>query len=430
MANVAQRSRPLSAFSSGGRLAALDIGCSKVSCLIGRKGQGPDGFELAGGGRQQSRGFTGGAITDMEGLERSIRLAVEDAERQAGEQIEAVTLGITGPRVASQLVSATTDTSGREITPRDVRRVLSIALAKAETRERQILSAYPVAYMVDDQPGVREPVGMLAVRLGVFLNVVTAPRSLVANLVECVSRAHLRVDGLVPSAVASGAGTLIEDEKEHGAICIDMGAGVTTASVFLNGAPAWVGLAKTGGAHVTADIAQGVGTTFAAAERLKTVYGTADMDGPGAAERIECPVLGDDGRLNASRIKRGELAGFITPRVEETFELIQQRLAASKIASVLPRRVVLTGGASQLNGVRDVATRVLNMPVRLGRPAAAERLGEDHAAPCFSTVSGLLTYELAGFTDVARAGRGVADEGLLSRFSGLNRAFSWLRENF
>lgn len=430
MANVAQRTRPLSTFTSSGRLAALDIGCSKVSCLIARKGAGVEGFELAGGGRQQSRGFTGGAITDMEGLERSIRLAVEDAERQAGERIEAVTLGVTGPRIASQLVSAMTSASGWEITPRDVRRVLASAMAKAETRERQILSAYPVAYMVDDQPGVREPVGMIASRLGVFVNVVTAPRSLVANLVECVSRAHLRVDGLVPTAVASGAGTLIEDEREHGAICIDMGAGVTTASVFLNGAPAWVGLARAGGAHVTADIAQGVGTTFAAAERLKTVYGTADMDGPGASERIECPVLGDDGRLNATRIKRGELAQFIQPRVEETFELVLQRLEASKIASVLPRRVVLTGGASQLNGVRDVAARVLKMPVRLGRPAAAEHLGEDHAAPCFSTVSGLLTYEMSGFADAARAGRSAEEEGFMSRFKGLHRAFSWLRENF
>jgi cell division protein FtsA len=226
-------------------------------------------------------------------------------------------------------------------------------------------------------------------------------------------------------------GTLIDDERENGAICIDMGSGVTSVSVFLNGAPAWLGLVPAGGQHVTSDIAQGVGTTFAAAERMKTVYGTADANGPGLAERIEAPRLGDDGRLNTHKMAKIDLANIVAPRIEETFEFVDQLLKASKVASVLPRRAVLTGGASQLSGVRDVARRILNMPVRLGRPVSAEILGETLGTPAFSTASGLLTYEIAGYADATRAGvaRSVFAGGV-GEGGTVNKMLHWIRENF
>jgi len=206
---------------------------------------------------------------------------------------------------------------------------------------------------------------------------------------------------------------------------------VTAVSVFLNGAPAWLGLVPAGGGHVTSDIAQGIGTTFAAAERLKTVSGTADSLGPGLEERIEVPKLGDDGRLNAARMKKGDLAQIIAPRIEETFEYVDKLLKASDIRKVLPRRAVLTGGASQLSGVRDVATRTLGMPVRLGRPISADILGETLGTPAFSTAAGLLSYELVGLSDATRAGvaKGVFTGGDGSSGT-LNKAYHWLRENF
>lgn len=412
-------------------VAALDIGCSKITCLIGRNdGTGPRRFRILGSGRQQSRGFTGGAITDMEGLERSIRLAVEDAERGAGEQIDKVILGITGPKLSAAIVEASIDIGAREITPKDVRRLQALAVSKANTKGLHTLAAWPVAYQVDDQGGIREPSGMYGSRLGIWLSIVTAPQPLVKNLVECVGRAHLGVSTLIPSSIASGAGTLIDDEIENGAICIDMGAGVTATSVYLNGAPAWLGLVPAGGALVTSDLAQGIGTTFAAAERLKTVYGTANLDGPGLAERIETPRLGDNGRLEATKMERRRLAEIIAPRVEETFELVQRALNASDVRSVLPRRIVLTGGASQLAGVREVATRVLQAPVRLGRPTLAEFLGETLATPAFSTASGLLLYDELGFIDVARAGAASKEHGADSSGGVINKAFLWLRDNF
>ncbi|KCZ45405.1 MULTISPECIES: cell division protein FtsA [unclassified Hyphomonas] len=430
MANVQSRRAPRMGRSSTGTVAALDIGCSKITCLIGRNdGSGPRSFRILGAGRQQSRGFTGGTITDMEGLERAIRLAVEDAEREAGEQISNVMLGITGQKLASTLVTARIAIDGREINQKDVRRIQAQALAKVPARGEETLAAWPVAYRVDEQEGVREPQGMYANELSLLLSVVTAPKSVVKNLVECVGRAHIGVSALIPSSIASGAGTLIDDEIENGAICIDMGAGVTAVSVYLNGSPAWLGLVPAGGAHVTSDLAQGLGTTFAAAERLKSVYGTANLEGPGLAERIEVPRLGDDGRLQATRMERGQLAAIIAPRVEETFEFVRKTLDSSGVRKVLPHRVVLTGGASQLPGVRDVANRILQAPVRLGRPTIAEFLGETLATPAFSTASGLLLYSELGFADAVRATASRKD-GPESRSGVVNKVFHWLEENF
>lgn len=430
-------SRPQNRFSGragpkpGEVFASLDIGCSKITCLIARRDvEEPSKFKLLGGGRQQARGFEAGAITDMEQLERAIRLAVEDAERQAGERITQVILGVTGPKLVCKLVSAKISTNGRQITAKEIRRVQIAAVAKSQTRDFEILTAHPVAYRVDDQDGVRDPSGMHGQTLGVLLSVVLAPESLLLNLVECVGRAHLEVGQLVPSAIATGMGALIEDELENGAVCLDFGAGVTTAAVFMNGVPAWLGLVPAGGAHVTSDIAQGLGTTFAAAERLKTVHGTADLNGSGHAERIDCPTLGDDGRLQAVRMEKSRLTEIIVPRVEETIEIAGRLLQASALKKVMPRRGVLTGGGSQLPAIRDVATRILGMPVRLGRPVAADRLGETYATPAFSTAAGLLTYVLAGVPNALReTGAGsfaneVGSAGLV------NKAFVWMKENF
>ncbi|WP_300376156.1 cell division protein FtsA [Henriciella sp.] len=431
MARADAKLKPAKAARVGQAIASLDIGSSKITCLIGRYDPASkSGFTFLGGGRQQSRGFDGGSIRDMEALERSIRLAVEDAERQAGERIEQVILGITGAKVACEFVAAVSDIGGREVTRKDLKKLHGNALGKVNPKQREILSAHPVLYKLDDQEGIKDPAGMIGERLSVLLSVITAPRTLVRNLVECVGRAHLHVDRIIPSAVASGAGTLIDDEMEHGAVCIDMGSGVTAACAFINGAPAWLGLVPAGGANVTGDIAQGIGTTFAAAERMKTIHGHADSNSPGMAERVEVARLGDDGRLNASRLARGEIAAIIGPRIEEIFEYAGETLANSELRNIMPRRTVLTGGASQLPGVREIAGRVLKQPVRLGKPVDADTLGETHANPVFSTAAGLLSYEFRGFTDVARAGK-ASDSGVATGKNGLfSRILRWLNENF
>lgn len=411
--------------------AALDIGCSKITCLIARRDvDEPQGFRLLGGGRQQSRGFESGAITEMEALERAIRLAVEDAERQAGERIEHVVLGITGPKLRSTLISAQIPTSGGPVSSRDLKRVHAAALAKAAIKDHTLLSAHPVAYRIDDQDGIRDPRGMHGQSLSVHINAVSAPEGQLLNLLECVGRAHLEVRQLVPSAVAVGLGALIEDELENGAICLDLGGGVTTAAIFRNGVPAWLGLVPAAGLHITRDIAQGLGTTFAAAERLKTLHATTERDSAANHETIECPKLGDDGRLQAGVIRRSELAGIVAPRVEEIFEIMTDMLASSALKKVLPRRGVLTGGTSQIAHIRETAKDILGMPIRLARPVAADRLGETFANPAFSTAAGLLTYVLADLPDALQALDGQEFLSKDGQAGIVKKAFFWMRENF
>ncbi|NBC21668.1 MAG: cell division protein FtsA [Alphaproteobacteria bacterium] len=433
MSAFEQRAGGRLARADGEPFAALDVGGSKIACMIARRdSRKPGGFVIAGTGRQQSRGFANGAITDIDALERTVRLVVEDAEREADQRISRVCLGLTGMRMSSQLVSGGCTTGGREVSLRDVRRAHAACLAKAQTKGREILGVWPVAYRVDDQEGVREPVGMLAARIGALVNVVSAPQSVVRNLTECISRAYLKIEQVVPSSIASGLGALVEDERDNGSVCIDMGAGATTICVMMNGAPAWLSLVPAGGAHVTGDLAQGLGTTFAAAERLKTVHGQADREAPGLSERIEMPRLGDDGRLNAVRMPRRKLVEIVEPRIEEVFEIVRDQLAASPVARVMPRRVVLTGGASQLPGVRELATRVLGVPVRLGNPVLAENLGETLSTPAFSSAAGLLTLSMAGSPGAVGAGLASGpNAGVASESGGMvNRTLRWLRENF
>lgn len=421
---------------NGDLVAALDIGSAKIGCLIARIDPEQSGnLILMGGGLQSSRGFDAGSITDMGALERAVRLAVEDAEQQAGEAVSDVIIGVSAPQVSGRLVRGEINLGGREVTERDVRKVLSEAMERFATstdadRDRHVLSATPVAYAVDGAEGVRNPLQMSTSRLGVLVNVVHVPGTVVRNLVQVVARARLHIAAMVPSTTASGLGALVEDERENGAICVDLGARVTGMSVFLNGVPAWFSRIPVGGAHVTRDIAQGMGTTVAAAERVKTVHGSAIVGGPGSGARVECPRLGDDGRLAAAEITRQDLSRFIAPRLEELFELVAERLNSSPLRSVLPRRVVLTGGASQLKDVRELATKVLNCPVRLAKPVEAAKIGETWATPAFSTAVGLLTYPLAGLADAGRGGVASHMKGSRNGSSLLGRTYGWIRENF
>ncbi|MEO1028536.1 MAG: cell division protein FtsA [Pseudomonadota bacterium] len=429
MATVAKRR--LSRVARQGLIAGLDIGCSKVSCLIGEPLENdPRHFEFRGGGRQQSRGFEGGVVTDMEALERAIRLAVEDAERQAGEAISSVILSVTGPRLEAEIKTAKINISGRAISSKDVKKVQTQAVEAAKRKNRDILTAFPVVYKIDDQEGIRDPRGMFGEELSAVISLVTAPSSLVKTLLECVGRAHLTVDQIVPAAIAAGYGALVDDERNNGAICVDMGAGVTTSSVFLNGVPAWISFVPSGGQHVTSDLAQGLGTTFAAAERIKTLHGGVDAEGVGASERVECPVLGDDGRLQAGRRARADLARIIGPRVDELLEFVVSRLAKSPMRGVMPSRVVFTGGASQIRDLKSMAESRLGLKVRMAKPVAANALGDAYAGPAFSTASGLLTYALSGSPDVLRAAEAGSTEEQIGKTGWINRVFRWLRENF
>lgn len=411
-------------------IAALDIGSSKVTCLISRRADADDGVPLvAGAGVQQTRGVRSGAAYDLEQLERSIRLAVEQAERAAGIRIEEVVVGVSGPDLRSDVVKAKLPLDGREITAQHVREAGWAALDSFSNTNRQVLHSALLGYSVDRTAGIKDPVGMYADTLTASYLVVSAPMAGLRNILQCVTRAHLNPVSVIAAPYAAGLACLVEDEAEQGAVVIDLGAGVTSAAAFCDGVLLHIEALPMGGAWATSDLAQGLGTTFAAAERIKTAHGAVGFAEASPIEQVEAPRLGTDGRLESAHCTKAELADVLCPRIEEILELIDTRLSkASAAGRPLPRRIVLTGGGSQMEGLVELATDVFRAPVRIAKAANIRGMGESFSSPSFAAAAGLLRSELVGKPGAIRAGidrsSGVSGQSLY------RRVISWLRENF
>lgn len=431
MSSLAQRT--LVRDRSNGRsttIAALDIGSSKITCMIARPSDTQDNEpRVIGAGAQATKGVRSGAVVDLDALERSIRLAVEQAERAADIRISDVVLGISGPDIKSDVVRAKLPLSGRDVTVQHMRDVRATALQSFQAGGREILHSAPLGFTVDGAQGVKDPRGMFADALTASYLVISAPTSGLRNIVQCVSRAHLTATSIVASPYAAGLAVLVEDEAEQGATVIDFGAGVTSAAAFMDGGLIHIETLPLGGAKATSDLAQGLGTTFAAAERMKAMHGSVGLTEIAALEMVDAPRLGPDGRLEAAQCARAEIARILRPRIEEIFELIDERLSkASAAGRPLPRRIVLTGGSSQLPCLRELAEEVFRAPVRLARPANIKGLGETFSSPAFASAAGLLRWEQIGVQGSTRPGAeragGEAGAGLFRRVAG------WLQENF
>ncbi len=433
MSSLAQRTLMRDRDRPGGRsavMAALDIGSSKITCLISRRADAVDGEpRVAGAGVQATRGVRAGAAIDLEALERSIRLAVEQAERGAGQRITEVVVGISGPDLKSDVVRAKLPLNGREVTAQHVRDARTAALESFRSGGREILHSALLGYALDGASGVKDPRGMYADTMTASFVVVSAPLAGLRNIMQCVSRAHLTPVAVVAAPYASGLAVLVEDEAEHGAMVIDFGSGVTSAAAFCDGGLVHVEAMAMGSSRATADLAQGLGTTFAAAERMKTLHGAVGQTNLTALDRVEAPRLGPDGRLEASQCSRADIARILRPRIEEIFELMDQRLSrASAAGRPLPRRIILTGGGSQLGCVRELAEDVFRAPVRLARPTNVKGLGETFGTASFAAAAGLLRWELMGSPDV---GRPAIDRAHTDAGAGMfRRVASWLQENF
>lgn len=418
----------------GGRspiVAALDVGSSKVSCMIARRADMEGGvIRVCGAGSATARGIRSGAVTDMDALERAIRLAVEQAERAANLRIDNLVLGVSGPELESRLIAGHISMGGREITQSAVRDALNAALEEFERPDREVLHATPLGYALDNAGGVKDPVGMFAEKLSAKMLVVSGPSAPLRNVAQCVSRAHLHPTSFVASSYASGLSVLVDDELEQGVTLVDMGAGVTGMACFYDGAMVHQDALPVGGMTATRDLAQGLGTTFAAAERAKVAYGAVSLADVDPLEEVEAPRLGDDGRLEAGTVTRAELVSILRPRHEELFELLERRLSqASAKGAPLPRRMVLTGGACQIPGLREVAESIFRAPVRLARPYRMSGLGEAFDTPAFSGVTGLLKWEMTGAAG-AVAPRHLTSVRATTSSGLLQRTFAWLRENF
>lgn len=416
-----------------GLIAALDVGSSKTCCFIARMGEDwrP---RVIGIGQQASQGLRSGTVIDLDAATQSIGKAVHAAEQMAGEQIDDVVVNLSGGGPASRTVSVELSINGHEIGQADVRRAIDEChaldgMAQGDAAGRQLIHSIPISYQVDGSRGIRDPRGMYGERLGVDLHTVSAATGALRNLSTCIERAHLGVAGVVVSPYASGLASLVEDEMELGVTVVEMGGGTTSIAVFFEGNVIYSDVLPVGGNHVTNDIARGLSTPRAHAERMKTLYGHAMASAADERDMIDVPQVGEDEATGIQQVPRSLLVGIIQPRVEETFELVRNRLEASGYDRVAGRRVVLTGGACQLPGLRELASLVLDKQVRVGRPLRVRGLADVTSGPTYATCAGLLTYAVAAnLTQPGGRGEG---EGAGKSSDGLfGRLGHWLKEHF
>ncbi len=410
-----------------GLIAALDVGTTKVCCFIARASD--DGnLRVLGIGHQISRGMRNGAVVDMEEAETSIRAAVDAAEQMAEDRIREVVVNVSGGQPTSNNITVEVALNGHEIGDQDIRRMLDHARHHAQQGDRDLIHSIPIGFTVDGNEGIRDPRGMYGDTLAVTTHLVSATAGPVRNLSTVVHRCHLDIEARVVSAYASGLACLVDDEKDLGVTCIDMGGGTTTLAVFQGGHLVHTDTIPVGGVHVTNDIARGLSTPLAHAERMKTLYGSALPSPSDDREVLKVPLVGEDEDGATNQVPRSMLVQIIQPRLEETFELVRSHLEAGGFDKLAGRRVVLTGGAAQMQGVRDLAAMVLDKQVRLGRPVGLQGLPEATGGPAFATCAGLLRYAVVNQVETpARSSRAARESSGNGAFGKIG---SWLRKNF
>jgi cell division protein FtsA len=383
--------------------AALDIGSSKISCLIAEalpaKHKMPGAAEqrslkILGLGHQISRGVRGGAIVDVDEAERAIRLCVDAAERMAQQAISEVYVNVSGGRPQSTCYKGQCAVKGNAVSPRDLDTVISSAIEQVKPGRRTILHLAPIQYQLDDAKGISAPLGMHGDSLSIDLGVVTVETAHLRNLSLAIERAHLGVLGYVVAPYAAGKAVLAEDEMALGTVLIEMGGATTGISIFHEGRLVFSDSIPVGGMHVTSDIARGLSTTVAHAERMKTLWGSALATSLDDREMLSVPLLGESGIDTVHKVPRAMLTSIIRPRIDEIFEMVRDRLSQCPVAHLGGQRVVLSGGASQLTGVREVAAVWLDRQVRLGVPMRTQGLPDAARNPGFSVALGLLAYAL------------------------------------
>lgn len=394
------RSKVREAVVAPGPVAVLDLGSTKICCAIAepaeRFAQGQDyrnALRITGLGTTVSRGIKNGAISNIDEAERAIRIAVDAAERMAKQAVRTLHVNVSGGRPASLASAGHIRTQTGVVSPRDIENAVSAAIGKAEIGKRHVLHLNPVSYSLDGVVADRPPLGMHGDVLGVEVGIVTLDSSHLRNLNLAVERAHLKAVSFALSAYAAGRGTLFNDELALGTLVIDMGGGTTSYALFRNGNLAASGMVAVGACHVTADIAQGLSTTIAHAERLKTMFGSVLPYAHEDREMLAVPLLGERGVDAIQQVPKHVLNSIIVPRLEETFELLRQDFSRhGSLESV--GRVVLTGGGSQLQGMRDFAGHHFGCSVRVGQPVFGQGSPEAALQGGMAVSAGLLALAL------------------------------------
>lgn len=369
-------------------IVGLDIGTSKVVAIVGEIGA--DGtIEVIGIGSNPSRGLRKGVVVNIESTVESIQRAVEEAELMAGCQVHSVFTGIAGSHVKSLNSHGIVAIRDKEVTVGDVDRVIDAARAVAIPADQKILHILPQEFLIDNQDGIKEPIGMSGVRLEAKVHIVTGALSSAQNIIKCVRRCGLEVDDIILEQLASSHSVLTEDEKNLGVCIVDIGGGTTDLAVFTDGSIRHTAVIPIAGDQVTNDIAVALRTPTQYAEEIKLKYACALPQLTGADETIEVHSVGD---RPPRRLARQTLAEVVEPRYEELFGLVQAELRRSGFEDLCAAGIVLTGGSAKMEGAIELAEEVFHMPVRMGIPQYVTGLSDVVRNPIHATGVGLLLF--------------------------------------
>ncbi|MCK5697934.1 MAG: cell division protein FtsA [Gammaproteobacteria bacterium] len=369
-------------------IVGLDIGTSKISAIVAEIA--PDGdVEIIGMGKHVARGMKKGVVINIESTVQSIKRAIEEAELMAGCEIHSVFVGVAGSHISSLNSHGMVAINDKEVSREDLERVMDAARAVAISTDQKILHVLPQQFLIDEQEGIREPIGMSGVRLEVDVHMVTGAKSALQNIVKCIHRCDLEVDDIILEQLASSYAVLTEDEKELGVCLVDMGGGTTDVAILINGAIRHTRVFPVAGDQVTNDIAVALRTPTKYAEEIKIKYACALRQLTNPEETIEVPSVGD---RPPRRLARQVLAEVVEPRYEELFTLIKNELQRSGLEELCASGVVLTGGSSKMEGSVELAEEVFHMPVRIGSPLDIDGLNDMVKDPRYATGVGLILF--------------------------------------
>lgn len=423
-----------------GVVAILDVGTSKIACLVLRfdgieddrdqDGVGPmagqSSFRVIGAATTRSRGVRFGEIAVMNETERAIRTAVQAAQKMANVRVDHVIACFSGAEPRSYGLAGEWELQDSVVTEQDVARVLAACDVPDFGEGREILHAQPVNFALDHRSGLGDPRGQIGNRLACDLHMLSVDASVVQNLLYCIKRCDLELAGIASSAYVSGISSLVEDEQELGAACIDMGGGATGISIFMKKHMIYADSVRMGGDHVSSDISKGLQVPLVVAERIKTKHGGVHATGMDDREMIEMGGDSGDWEKDRRQISRTELIGIMRPRVEEILEEVRARLDAAGFDSLPSQQIVLTGGASQIPGLDGLASRILGQRVRMGRPLRVQGLPQAATGAAFSSAVGLCLF--AAHPQDEWWDFDIPTERYPAR--SLKRAFRWFKDNW
>ncbi|MCR8725235.1 cell division protein FtsA [Frigidibacter sp. ROC022] len=389
-----------------GVVAVLDLGTSKIACLVLRfdpthdegasdgvgRMAGQSAFRVIGAATTRSRGVKFGEIDAMAETERAVRTVVQAAQKMANVRVDHVIASFSGGEPRSYGLDGSLDLEDGQVRDQDVARVMAACEVPPYGEGREVIHAQPVNFSIDHRTGIEDPRSHRGNRLSVDMHLLTVDQCVIQNLIHCIKRCDLELAGIASSAYVSGMSSLVEDEQELGAACIDMGGGTTGVSIFIKKHMIYADSVRLGGCHVTGDISKGLQVPFATAERIKTFYGGVVATGMDDREMIEIGGETGDWERDRRTISRSELIGIMRPRVEEILDDVRARLDAAGFEHLPSQQVVLTGGASQIPGLDGLAPKILGQKVRIGRPLRVQGLPQAMTGAAFASAVGLCLF--------------------------------------